>query len=332
MRKVVVSSIVSLDGYVAGSGGDVMALPMDPFFDEHNVERQRRADTLMLGRTTYLGLKAYWPAVAADPSLSPAVQLDPSTADLHREIGQRNDALPKVVVSDTLTADDTAPWTATTTIVRRADAHAGVRELKGQGGGDILVFGSRTLWSDLLVAGLVDELHLLVAPVALRDGLFAYSSGPNPAVAPARRTPAAGVRQRPPQLLRQLRLTPWPFYVGRQDSHETGLERRAWATVRGSAGGSRSTVAAALASPVHDQCLGTELDVSASSSDATTASRCVSNSCSNALLTEVGEPRGQLGRRAGRHARFTLQRAYRCRTGRPAGRGRSPSWRRCSRG
>ncbi len=152
MRKVVVSSIVSLDGAVAGPGGDVMVMPMDAFFDEHNLERQRRADTLLLGRVTYLGLKSYWPAVADDPTRSPAVQFDPSTADLHREIGQRNNALRKVVVSDTLRPADTSPWTDTTTLVRREDAHATVRALRNEPGEDILVFGSRTLWSDLLSA------------------------------------------------------------------------------------------------------------------------------------------------------------------------------------
>jgi hypothetical protein len=34
------------------------------------------------------------------------------------------------VVSDTLTADDTDPWRSTTRIVRRADAHDQVAELK----------------------------------------------------------------------------------------------------------------------------------------------------------------------------------------------------------
>ncbi len=180
MRKVVVSSIVSLDDYVAGPGGNVLALPMDPFFDEQNLERQRSADTLLLGRTTYLGLKGYWPAIAEDPSRSPAVRLDPSTADLHRETAQRNNTLRKVVISDTLTQDDTDPWTETTTIVRRADAHETVRQLKEQSGADLLIFGSSTLWADLLHAGLVDELHLLLAPVVLASGLPAYGPGPVP--------------------------------------------------------------------------------------------------------------------------------------------------------
>jgi hypothetical protein len=58
MRKLVVVNIMSLDGYVAGPGGNVMALPMDGFFDEHNLERLRAADTLLLGATTYMGSRA----------------------------------------------------------------------------------------------------------------------------------------------------------------------------------------------------------------------------------------------------------------------------------
>ena len=94
--------------------------------------------------------------MAEDPELSPAVANDPDVADLHRETGQRNNAIRKVVVSDSLTAGDTAPWTDTTTIVGRADAPRVVTALKNQPGKDILMFGSRTLWNDLLAAGLVD--------------------------------------------------------------------------------------------------------------------------------------------------------------------------------
>jgi hypothetical protein len=72
MRTLIVSNIVSLDGYVEGPGGNVMAMPMDAFFDTYNLERQRAADTLLLGATTYMGLKSFWPAVAEDPSASPA--------------------------------------------------------------------------------------------------------------------------------------------------------------------------------------------------------------------------------------------------------------------
>lgn len=179
MRKLIVAAIMSLDGYVEGPGGNVMVLPMDGFFDEHNLERQRAADTLLLGATTYRGLKSYWPAVADDPSVSPAVAQDPSLAELHRETGRRNNELQKVVVSDSLTKADTAPWTDTTTIVRRADAHRAVAELRAGPGRDILMFGSRTLWNDLLVAGLVDELHLMVGAAVVGGGTSAFA-GPVP--------------------------------------------------------------------------------------------------------------------------------------------------------
>jgi hypothetical protein len=40
------------------------------------------------------------------------------------------------------------------------------------------VFGSRTLWNDLLAAGLVDELHLIVGAVVLGDGTPAFAIPP----------------------------------------------------------------------------------------------------------------------------------------------------------
>jgi hypothetical protein len=47
MRKLIVSNIISLDGYYEGPGKDVMALPFDEGFSVYNVGRLRAADTLL---------------------------------------------------------------------------------------------------------------------------------------------------------------------------------------------------------------------------------------------------------------------------------------------
>jgi dihydrofolate reductase len=156
MRKLIVANIVSLDGYFEGPGGNVMALPMDPSFDAYNAERLAAADTLLLGRKTYEGFKGFWPQVGEDPKAAaeqlgiPVELLDTPT---HREISRLENAIDKVVVSDGLGVEETEPWRDTTRIVSRAGAHQHIAELKSGPGRDIIVFGSRTLWNDLLAAG-----------------------------------------------------------------------------------------------------------------------------------------------------------------------------------
>ncbi len=177
MRKVVVTNLVSLDGYVAGPGDDLSVMPIDHGFDRYNLQRLRAADTILMGARTFRGVIGFWPHVLEDPSFSPAVQMDPSAAPIHAEIAARNRETRKIVISDSLTPADAEPWSASTTIVPRAAARDTVGRLRAEDGDEIVVFGSPTVWNDLLQAGLVDELHLLVGPAAVGGGVAAFRSG-----------------------------------------------------------------------------------------------------------------------------------------------------------
>jgi dihydrofolate reductase len=183
MGKVIVSNLMTLDGRVAGAGGDVMVLPFEEnnLFGTHNLGLLLDAGTLLLGATTYVGMRDYWPSIADDES----------QPEVERAISRRNAEIAKIVVSDSLTSDDTGPWEKTTTIVPRAEAHDRIAELRRDSTEDVVTFGSVTLVNDLLAAGLVDQLQFLVGAGVLPDGVPAFSKPPAQALnlVEARRIP-----------------------------------------------------------------------------------------------------------------------------------------------
>jgi dihydrofolate reductase len=176
LRKLIVWNMVSLDCYYEGPGGDVMVLPLDGSFDIYSAERMREADTLLLGHKTYDAFRSFWSSMADDEAATPAQQ----------QISRRQNEMDKVVVSDTLTEDETDPWRDTTSIVRRADAHARIAELKSAPGEEIVVAGSHILWNDLLVHGLVDEFHLMIGAAVVASGTPAFDISIDRAGLPAR--------------------------------------------------------------------------------------------------------------------------------------------------
>jgi dihydrofolate reductase len=171
MRKLMVTTFVSLDGVMQGPGGADEDRDGGfehggwavPHIDQHVIGRMAeltsRAGALLLGRRTYEEFAATWPLAEAD---------DPIGAKLNR--------MPKYVASRTL---DTVAWQGSTLLT--GDVAEAVAELKRGDGDEIQVHGSSGLIQTLLAHDLVDELHLLVFPVLLGSGKRLFAEGTAPA-------------------------------------------------------------------------------------------------------------------------------------------------------
>ena len=75
-----------------------------------------------------------------------------------------------------------------------------VTALKAEPGGDIAISGSISIVRQLLDAGLIDELHLLVDPIAVRDGMRLFDAERRRAAARADQLGRAQQRCPPPRL------------------------------------------------------------------------------------------------------------------------------------
>lgn len=144
--------IASLDGYVADpSGAFDWGVPDEEVLSFIN-ERERRVGTYLLGRRMY-EIMSVWetdPTLAAEPA--------------EKEFAAIWTGAEKVVYSTSLASVPTAR----TRLERRFDA-AAVERLKRESATDLSVAGPE-LAGHALRAGLVDELHLIVAPVVLGGG------------------------------------------------------------------------------------------------------------------------------------------------------------------
>ena len=163
MRKLIVAEFISLDGVIQAPGGP----DEDPSGEfrfggwqvPYNDEAIGRAVLdlfsqpfeLLLGRRTYDIWAAYWPRIGAD---SPS----------HPIAGPFNSVRKHVATH----RPDTLDWQNSHALA--GDLANAVRALKRQDGGYLLTHGSGDMVRQLLAAGLVDELRLLIYPVLLGRG------------------------------------------------------------------------------------------------------------------------------------------------------------------
>lgn len=173
MRKVVLLMNVSVDGYMGGPNGELDWL--FPFLGPAQVESLaeflREADTMLIGRVSYLQQIAYWSAKSAPGALG---KYQSKFGDAGDETSALLDAITKIVFSRTLERLDWGNSRLAT-----ADVAEEVTRLKRQPGKNIIVRGSATLVHALIRLRLIDEYNLVVHPIALGKGIpvFEESSG-----------------------------------------------------------------------------------------------------------------------------------------------------------
>jgi dihydrofolate reductase len=156
MRRLIASEFVTLDGVIEAPGHEQHRDGKNAWALRVTSEEQQRfkaeelyaADALLLGRVTYQIFAAFWPSAPGDEDFAKGMN-----------------GIRKYVVSRTLRE---AQWS--NTVILRGDIVDEVSKLKGQRGGDILVFGSADLVNSLMSQDLIDEYRLLVFPVVLGSG------------------------------------------------------------------------------------------------------------------------------------------------------------------
>jgi dihydrofolate reductase len=170
MRKLIVSTFMTLDGVMQApggpeeddSGGFALGGWSVNYWDEQMGQVMGEAMStpfdLLLGRKTYDIFAAYWPHATDQPGAKPL-----------------NDAT-KYVVSR---SRPTLEWSESVLI--EGDAAEGIAALKKEDGPELQVHGSGNLIQTLLRHNLVDEYRLWVFPLVIGSGKRLFSDGTVPA-------------------------------------------------------------------------------------------------------------------------------------------------------
>lgn len=158
MRKITASLFISLDGVVEDPEWHL------PYFNHEMGQavgaHLAAADTLLLGRVTYDSFAGAWPDREAEGG---------EDAEFAKIIGDAR----KIVVSN---QELQFSWRNSEHL--KGDLIAAVAALKDEpGDSDIAMSGSVSIVRQLLAAALLDELHLLLHPIAMCKGERLFAAG-----------------------------------------------------------------------------------------------------------------------------------------------------------
>jgi dihydrofolate reductase len=162
-RKLIAGMKISVDGKMEGPEGS--ADWVQAWSDDYGMMQQ--VDACLLGAGMYPGYERYWTAIQNEPDKPVWITGKPPTPD-ELEYARFVTQTPHYVLSSTLTS---ALWPRTS-FVRGLEE---ITALKQQPGKDIYLVGGARTTANLIDAGLVDELRLIVYPLIAGEGkaLFA---------------------------------------------------------------------------------------------------------------------------------------------------------------
>ncbi|MCZ7355565.1 MAG: dihydrofolate reductase family protein [Candidatus Methanoperedens sp.] len=169
MRKLIVSTFVTLDGVMQAPGGPEedptggftyggwTVNYWDDMMGQVMGESMAKPSELLLGRKTYEIFAAHWPYVKDDP------------------VADKLNSVKKYVVSRTL---GEVTWNNSTLV--RGNVAQAIRNLKEQKGPELQVHGSGNLIQTLLKHDLIDEFRLWIFPVTIGKGKRLFGEGTQP--------------------------------------------------------------------------------------------------------------------------------------------------------
>ncbi|WP_310468170.1 dihydrofolate reductase family protein, partial [Sphingomonas sp.] len=169
MRRIRGGAFVSLDGVMQAPGGPEEDWTggfahggwLAPLFDETTGAAVDKLFTepfdLLLGRRTYDIFAAYWPYATGDS----------------KPMGELFDRIGKYVLTR---GNQPLEWQNS----HRVSSFEALAELKRGDGPDLVIQGSSTLYPQLLAAGLIDQLTLMIFPVVLGSGKRLFGDGTPP--------------------------------------------------------------------------------------------------------------------------------------------------------
>jgi dihydrofolate reductase len=151
MRKIILQTLISLDGYYEGPNKEIDWHNVDAEFNDFAIAFLNTIDTILFGRVTYQLMAHYWPTPEA-------LKNDPVVAEIMNN-------LSKIVFSKKM---EKADWNNTQ--VFSGSIPDEIKRLKQQSGKDIAIFASSELALTFIPHDLIDEFRILVNPVVLGSG------------------------------------------------------------------------------------------------------------------------------------------------------------------